>query len=84
MQEWAGHRAQEELERRLLRGTNVPNPGCDPRPPSESVSVCSGVEGGSPYIINSPQWEGVKAPEKPCNTPLRQALSTMCPPGRQD
>lgn len=53
--------------------------------PHRKVFRCAVVwRGGSPYIINSPQWEGVKAPEKPCNTPLRQALSTMCPPGRQD
>lgn len=65
----AEHRAQERLERRPLGGLVSPVQVATPDPHRKVFGVC--VWGGFfPYIINSPQWEEVKAPEKPGDTPL--------------
>lgn len=70
------------LNRRPLRGSASPIQVAT-FDPHQKVFLCW-VVGAPLYIINSSQWEGVKAPEKLYNTLPRLAQSTMCPPGRQD
>lgn len=66
------------LNRRPLRGSASPI-----QDPHQKVILCC-VVAAPAYIINSSQWEGMKAPEKPYKIPPRPAPSTMRPPGQQD